>query len=264
MTLGIGTPVATLEALWAKHTIHLAEAPGGEPSGIKKFKAADVEKHSEQPSASDPSVPDAAKPLTVCAIGDSMIAGCGTQDQQEGLVPDIAEGFARAFRRDVAWEAHGKLGATMRRVRYRLLPEVLKTGKTFDILVLCAGSNDIMANRTLDEWRDDLGSVLEEAKPLSDHIVVLSPGQMQHEPSLGRALRRALEREMDEQAAVSKKVCAEYHATYVDMIHENVHADAPDFFSPDHFHPSAQGYQYMVDGVIAKLGSAFVQQFEAQ
>ncbi|WEV68482.1 GDSL-type esterase/lipase family protein [Bifidobacterium sp. ESL0775] len=249
MTLGIGTPIATIQALWAKHTIHLADPPEGEPFGVRKF---------------DQSMSNDVKPLTICAIGDSMVAACGTQNQQEGLIPDIAEGFAHKFRRDVSWEAHGKLGATMRRVRYRLLPEVLKSGKTFDILLLCAGSNDIMANRTLDEWRADLSVVLDEAKPLSDHIVVLSPGQMQHEPSLGKALRRALEREMDEQAAVSKEVCAEHGATYVDMIHENVHADAPDFFSPDHFHPSAQGYQYMVDGVIAKLGPAFVQQFVVQ
>ncbi|MDF7640939.1 GDSL-type esterase/lipase family protein [Bifidobacterium sp. ESL0784] len=248
MTLGIGTPIATIQAMWAKHTIHLAEAPGGEPFGVRKFQG---------------STSNNAKPLTVCAVGDSMVAACGTQDQQEGLIPDLADGFAQEFRRDVSWEAHGKLGATMRRVRYRLLPEVLKSGKKFDILVICAGSNDIMANRTLDEWRADLSAVLDEAKSLSDHIVVLSPGQMQHEPSLGKALRRALEREMDEQAAVSKEVCAERNATYVDMIHENVHADAPDFFSPDHFHPSAKGYSYMVEGVVAKLGPSFVQDLAA-
>lgn len=249
MTLGIGTPIATIEAMWAKHTIHLAEAPGGDPFGVKKYSQ---------------STSDNAKQLTVCAIGDSMVAACGTQDQQEGLIPDLAQGFAQEFKRDVSWEAHGKLGATMRRVRYRLLPEVLKSAKKFDILLICAGSNDIMANRTLDEWRADLSAVLEEAKPLSKHIVVVSPGQMQHEPSLGKALRRVLEREMDEQAAVSKEVCAKHHAIYVDMIHENVHADAPDFFSPDHFHPSAKGYSYMVDGVIAKLGTSFVQDFVAE
>lgn len=243
MTLGIKTPIATIEALWAKHTIHLSEAPQGEPFGIVQ---------------AGPSCIDGVPPLRLCAVGDSMVAGCGTQNQQEGLIPDLAQGFVQEFRRDVAWQAHGKLGATMRRVRYRLLPEILKLDTKFDILIICAGSNDIMANRTLNEWRDDLAAVLDEAKPLSDHIVVLSPGQMQHEPSLGRSLRRALEREMDEQAAVSKQVCAEHDATYVDMIHENVHVDAPDFFSADHFHPSAQGYRYMVKGVIAKLGPDFL------
>ncbi|WEV71798.1 SGNH/GDSL hydrolase family protein [Bifidobacterium sp. ESL0790] len=240
MTLGIGTPVATLEALWAKHTVHLAEAPGGEPSGVKRFEGSDGE---------------AGEPLTMCAVGDSMVAGCGTDDQSEGLVPDIAAGLAERLHRDIAWQAHGKLGATMRRVRYRLLPEVLKEGKKFDILVICAGSNDIMANRTLDEWRADLGAVLDEAKPLGEHIFVLSPGQMQHELSLGHALRRALEHEMDEQAAVSEEVCKQHGVAYVNMIHEDVHADAPDFFSPDHFHPSAAGYRYMSSGVADKFCS---------
>lgn len=238
MTLGIGTPVATVEALWAKHTVHLAEAPGGEPSGVKRFEGPDG---------------TAEAPLTMCAVGDSMVAGCGTDDQSEGLIPDIASALADRLHRDIAWQAHGKLGATMRRVRYRLLPEICNEKAKFDILVICAGSNDIMANRTLDEWRADLGAVLDEAKPLGRHVFVLSPGQMQHEPSLGHALRHVLEREMDEQAAVSEEVCAQHGVVYINMIHEDVHTDAPDFFSPDHFHPSATGYCYMSAGVADKF-----------
>ncbi|MDF7663733.1 GDSL-type esterase/lipase family protein [Bifidobacterium sp. ESL0763] len=238
MTLGIGTPVASIEALWAKHTVHLAQAPAGDPFGVKPGRGGD-----DGESA----------PITMCAIGDSMVAGCGTRDQSEGFVPDIAEGLARRLGRDVHWRAYGKLGATMRRVRYRLIPEARKTGKRYDLLVLCAGSNDIMANRTLDEWRDDLAAVLDEARPLGERIVVLSPGQMQHEPSLGRALRRALEHEMDAQAAVSQEVCRAHGATYVNMIHEDVHAGDPDFFSPDHFHPGVVGYRHMADGVVERL-----------
>lgn len=246
MTLGIGTPVATLEAIWAKHTVNLAEPPAGEPSGTEAFTGADAD--------SGPRLP----PLTLCAVGDSMIAGCGTDDQREGFVPNVARALADSFERDVEWEAHGKLGATMRRVRYRMLPEVLGVGTRFDMFMICAGSNDIMANRTLDEWRDDLSGVLEQAKLLSDHVVVLGPGQMQHEPSLGRVLRRALEHEMDEQALASQQVCDKYHVSYVNMVHEDVHADEPGFFSSDRFHPSTEGYRYIAQGVVAKLGTSFM------
>lgn len=246
MTLGITNPVATLEAIWAKRTVNLAEPPAGEPSGTELFSGDDAGSVSRLSS------------LTMYAVGDSMVAGCGTDDQQEGFVPNIAKGLAETLERDVKWEAHGKLGATMRRVRYRMLPEALNAGNRYDIFMICAGSNDIMANRTIAEWRDDLSGALEQSRQLSDHVVVLGPGQMQHEPSLGRVLRRELEREMDEQALASQQVCDEYNVSYINMVHEDVHADEPGFFSSDRFHPSAEGYQYMAQGVVAKLGTSFM------
>jgi acyl-CoA thioesterase I len=249
MTLGIGTPVATIEALWAKHTVHLAQEPSGQRSGLVSVLA-----DSEDSAAVGPLLDsDSQKPLRLCAIGDSMVAGCGVPDQRDGLVPAIATGIAKKTGRDVQWQAHGKLGATMRRLRYRILPSVLQSGEHFDFLLVCAGSNDIMANRKLSEWRDDLEAVLVDAQPLAKHTLVLSPGQMQHEPSLGRALRRALEREMDAQAEVSTEVCAKYGGLYINMIHEDVHASDPGFFSPDNFHPSAVGYGHIAQGVVAKL-----------
>ncbi|MBB2954737.1 lysophospholipase L1-like esterase [Bifidobacterium commune] len=250
MTLGFANPVAALEAIWAKRTVNLAEPPVGEPSGTETFTGDDTGKATRLPA------------LTMCTVGDSMVAGCGTDDQQEGLVPNLAKGFAQSLKRDVKWEAHGKLGATMRRVRYRMLPELLSTGNRYDFFMICAGSNDIMANRTLDEWRDDLSGVLEQSQLLSDYVVVLGPGQMQHEPSLGRVLRRALEHEMDEQALESQRVCDEYNVSYVNMVHEDVHADEPGFFSFDRFHPSAEGYRYMAQGVVAKLGTSFMRDEE--
>ncbi|KFI46666.1 Lysophospholipase L1 [Bifidobacterium bohemicum] len=249
MTIGIGTPVATIEALWAKHTIHLADEPSGQRSGLVS-PPADSGAYANVGAALDS---DARAPLRLCAIGDSMVAGCGTPDQRDGLIPAIASGMAEVTGWDVQWQAHGKLGATMRRLRYRILPEVLQSGERFDFLLVCAGSNDIMANRSLSEWRDDLEAVLVAAQPIAERIFVLSPGQMQHEPSLGRVLRRVLEREMDAQAAVSNDVCVKHGAVYINLIHDDVHASDPGFFSPDHFHPSPVGYGFIAQNVVADI-----------
>jgi lysophospholipase L1-like esterase len=237
-------PAAMVEAVWAKYHIHLADEPEGERFGVVNESESKNE---------DGSLTSA---MTLVAVGDSMVAACGTSDQREGMIPDIAEGLSRYANRPVQWETYGGLGATMRRVRYRLMPQVTSHP---DILIVCAGSNDIMAQRGIEEWEDDLRSTLAMAVTMSEHVVVLSPGQMQHEPSLGKALRRILEAQMDNQAAVSERVCAQFGVTYVNMVHEDVHVEMDGFYASDHFHPSVIGYRNIADGVVRKLGRQFVE-----
>ncbi|NEG95797.1 SGNH/GDSL hydrolase family protein [Bifidobacterium sp. SMB2] len=227
--------VAMLEAWWAKHHVHLAPEPAGERTGLVGERYAGD---------------DDARPFTLVAVGDSMVAGCGVETQEDGLIPDLARGVADVLERPVRWSTHGRLGATMRRVRYRLLPEV--DGKP-DLLVLCAGSNDIMAQRSVREWSDDLAATLDEAKALADDIVVYSCGQLYNSPSLGATLRRYLEGRIDEQTEASKRICAERGVIYLDMTHEDVKADDAQFYASDHFHPGRFGYRYMADRSVELL-----------
>ncbi|MBT1176790.1 SGNH/GDSL hydrolase family protein [Bifidobacterium callimiconis] len=220
------------EAWWAKHHVHLAEEPAGERSGVVGPMAAE------------------RSPLNLVAVGDSMVAGCGVDDQKDGLIPDIARGIADTLNRQVQWRTYGKLGATMRRVRYRLLPEV---DDTPDLLIVCAGSNDIMAQRSVSEWKADLAAVLDEALPLTDNIVVFSSGQLYNSPSLGPALREFLEGRIDAQTRASREICAERGVFFLDMTHENVRADTDEFYASDHFHPGAFGYRYMADRTVELL-----------
>ena len=119
------------QALWAKYTVRLAPEAPGERHGI-------VSPSSFVPEAS-------ARPLRLVAIGDSLVAGSGVEHQDLALTPRIARKIADTVNRPVQWETHAKLGSTMRRVRYRFLPEV--KGHV-DILFICAGSNDVMARRS--------------------------------------------------------------------------------------------------------------------
>ena len=123
------------QALWAKYTLRLAPEAPGERHGV-------VSPSSFVPEAS-------ARPLRLVAIGDSLVAGSGVENQNLALTPRIARKIADTVNRPVQWETHAKLGSTMRRVRYRFLPEV--TGH-IDILFICAGSNDVMAKRSKEEW----------------------------------------------------------------------------------------------------------------
>ncbi|PWG60519.1 SGNH/GDSL hydrolase family protein [Bifidobacterium catulorum] len=229
--------MAMLEAWWAKHHVRLAPEPAGERHGVVG------ERYADGPHAGE-------RPFTLVAVGDSMVAGCGVDDQAAGLIPDLARGVADELERPVRWSAHGRLGATMRRVRYRLLPEV--EGRA-DLLVLCAGSNDIMAQRSMKEWSEDLAATLDEAMAMADGVVVYSCGQLYNSPALGAALREYLEGRVDEQTAVSRRICDRRGVVYLDMTHEDVKADDEKFYAADHFHPGEFGYRYMAERSIELL-----------
>lgn len=225
--------LALAEAWWAQHAIHLDPEPEGERTGT--VNATDSQ----------------AQPLRLITVGDSMIAGCGVDDQAHGLTPDMAAEFSHILGKPITWEAHGKLGATMRRVRYRLLPQI---DGTADLLIICAGSNDLMARRTPQEWENDLAATIDEAKAISGNIIVFSAVQLYRSPSLGASLRKVIEGMTNEQTAISKTVCDKNNVLFLDMTHEDVHADQDRFYAHDRFHPSDYGYRYMAERIGTLIG----------
>ena len=225
--------LALAEAWCAQHSIHLDPEPEGERHGSIGVAT------------------NQTTPLRFVTVGDSMIAGCGVDNQAQGFTPDMAAEFSNILNKPIDWEAHGKLGATMRRVRYRLLPEIHGTA---DLLILCAGSNDLMARRSLAEWKTDLAATLDEAQAISDNIIVFSAAQLYRSPSLGTSLRKVIETMTDDQTKASKTICSQKGALFLDMTHEDVHADQTRFYAHDRFHPSDYGYRYMAKQVGTLIG----------
>lgn len=225
------------EAFIAQRRVHLAPEPEGPRSGI-----------------ANPADCNNATPVTMLVLGDSMVAGCGVTSTTESMVPNIAHGMSERLHRPVQWELNGKLGATMRRVRYRMLPE-LSAGdnEQSDVLVVCAGSNDLMAQRSLEEWKTDLTEVVKSAKEKARSVVVLSSGQLYKSPSLGHSLRREVEHRTDAQTEMSKRVCKQYGVTYIDLTHEPLRAETQEFWASDHFHPSGLGYTLIAEAVVPQL-----------
>ena len=227
------------EAAWAQRTVRLAPEPPGVRRGTVQPGAMPDPATGRVP-ASD-AVPDDA--LHLVAIGDSLVAGCGTDHQTAGLTPRIARRLASVVDRPVNWATHARLGATMRRVRYRFLPEV--AGHP-DVLFISAASNDLMARRTRTEWLDDLTAVLDDAQERADHVILCSAGQLYRSRALGRALRAEVRRRTDAQTEDSKAVCAERGVDYVDVAHCELNEG---FWADDRFHPSALGYE-MAAGLV--------------
>ena len=242
-------PLAIAEAAIARRTVRLAPEPPGEREGV-------VTPDGAHAPAGTGIIRGGGAPLRLAAVGDSLIAGSGVQAQEQTLVPRIARIVAAGTGRDVEWVTHAKLGATMRRVRYRFLPEVADA----DVLFVCAGSNDLMARRSLDEWTDDLAAVLDDAARRGRHIVACSAGQLYRSPALMPALRSVLREWTDAQTDASAVVCAERGIPFVDV----AHCDLDDgFWADDGFHPSAAGYE-MAAGMVARVVLAQLEDCDAR
>lgn len=224
-------PIAAAEAALAQHTVHLAPEPPGERFGVVTPDGATTPGADSQVNNT---------PLRFEAIGDSLVAGSGVDDQSEALVPRIARQVAAGTGRDVHWSTHARLGATMRRVRYRFLPEV----DGADVVFVCAGSNDLMARRTLTEWEEDLNAVLDGAAAVAPHVVACSAGQLYKSPALRPTLRAVLREWTDVQTDASAAICEAHGVPYVDVAHCEL---VDDFWAADGFHPSAAGYAMAAD-----------------
>lgn len=185
--------------------------------------------------------------LRFVAVGDSLVAGSGVVSQSESLTPRICQKIADRTGIKVRWETHAKLGSTMRRVRYRFLEEF---DSPVDILFVCAGSNDIMARRTRDEWVAELNAVLDIAQHKATHVVLCSSGQPHHSPKLPRMLRHELASRIDIQTEDSARICRERGVDYVDVAHAELFDG---FWESDGFHPSAAGYEFAANQVVSSL-----------
>lgn len=216
--------IVVAEGLWASKTVKLAPEPPGDRKGV---------------------IGDGGEELLLVAVGDSLIAGCGVESQSQAMTALVAQGIAAQEGKRVRWETHAKLGATMRRVRYRYLAELRTTP---DILLICAGSNDVMARRSVEEWRSDLNGALDEAQERCERVWLTSAGQPHNSPVLPRTLRRALERSIDAQTEVSIEICRERNIPYTNV----THVQLPEgFWATDGFHPSESGYRFASGAILA-------------
>ncbi len=89
--------------------------------------------------------------------------------------------------RPVAWRTVGKLGATARRVRYRMIGDI---NDRPDVLIVCVGGNDMLAGRSVREWAAGLAPVLDAAKNKAGKVMLFSSGQPHRSPVLPRAAPR--------------------------------------------------------------------------
>ncbi|QKW10107.1 SGNH/GDSL hydrolase family protein [Streptomyces sp. NA04227] len=190
-------------------------------------------------------------PMRVAVLGESTAAGCGADSHDEGFPGSLARALSTQHDCPVGWEVVGQHGATARRVRHRLLPQL---GEGFDLAVLLAGANDVLNRRTPEEWGEDLAAIVDDLAKRSTSVVVVGTPPFADFPSLPSALARFCAKGAAGIDRASQRVCAERpRVTW--MGSTDIMTITPDFFARDGFHPSAHGYGRWAQAVVDHLGS---------
>jgi lysophospholipase L1-like esterase len=186
-------------------------------------------------------------PFRLAVVGESTAAGCGVSTHDEGFAAALAGELALVSGRSVRWQVVGQRGATARRIRHKLLPQM---DDAFDRVVLLAGANDVLARRTPEQWRDDLSAIVDLLAGRATEVTVVGIPPFEAFPSLPPTLRRYLAEQAVVLDQVSQQVCAARPtATWVSS--SALPDDLSDFFAEDGFHPSRSGYRFWARAVAA-------------
>lgn len=192
-----------------------------------------------------------ASPLRVIVVGESTAAGCGAETHDEAFPGAFARAFGERCGRAVSWAVAGQNGATIRRVRHRLIPEI---HEDVDVAVLLIGVNDVLTRTPVAQWRDDLMAVIDALAVLADRVVVAGIPPFDAFPSLPRALRTYLAERGRALDAAAREVCATRPAASWLAPFGLEDADAA-FFARDGFHPSAVGYRRWAEQIAQQLAA---------
>lgn len=219
-------PVVAAQGLWVRSSIKLLPPADGPTTGT----AGDAK---------------AGNPVRIAVLGESTAAGCGVDAHDDGFPGSLARIVAGRTGRPVEWQAIGQHGATSRRIRYKLLPDI---GQDLTLAVLLAGVNDVLSRRTPTQWAEDLGAIVDDLCQRAQQVIVVGTPSFDTFPSLPGTLRRYLAQGGTALDEASQRVCAERpRARFVSST--AVMPIEADFFSEDRFHPSAHGYLRWAEAV---------------
>lgn len=194
-----------------------------------------------------------AKPLRLLVVGDSTAVGTGVQKLDDALPGQLGKALSgRAARLGapdggVAWRAVGRNGATASEVLAEF--SAAAVAAHFDLAVVMVGWNDALRLRPGREFSLALGRLLDRLHAASPdaRLVVVAPPEFGRFAALPRPLRWALGR----QAGGLTRRAARVARTHSAIL-------APGFdgrsVASDRFHPDAEGYRSLAEGIAAALG----------
>lgn len=230
-------PVIAVQGVWVRRHIEVLPEASGPSTGI-----------ATETSTGTTTEADRA-PLRLTVVGESTAAGCGAQSHEEAFAGAFARSLADRRGRPVTWTVHGRSGATIRRVRYRILPDL---GTDADVAVLLIGVNDVLNRTPATRWREDVAAVVDALTARATHVVVTGIPPFESFPSLPRALREHLAQSGLVLDDIARELCsARPDVSWIDST--DLVPVGEEFFARDGFHPSPAGYQRWAHAVSERL-----------
>lgn len=192
------------------------------------------------------------KPLHLAVLGDSAAAGLGCELAEQTPGALFAGGVARDMRRRVDLEVVAVSGAKSADLEVQVTRALRRP---VDLAVIIVGANDVTHRVPRAVACRDLGRAV---RRLTDAGAVVAVGTC---PDLGTVKPllqplRTLAARLSRRLAQAQTVCVvENGGTAVSLgglLGDVFHAE-PHLWSPDRFHPSADGYRHIVDAILPSL-----------
>jgi acyl-CoA thioesterase-1 len=180
---------------------------------------------------------DASKVITIVALGDSLTAGYGLSRKQAypALIAEKMRDAGYEFEVvNAGWSGDTTAGGLRR------LPEVLRTRKKIDILILELGINDAFRGVTIEQMRANLQAIIDRTRARHPGVTIIVAG-----------MQLPLYSSDDYVSAFSEMFGAlaeKNRAALIPYLLEGVGGN-PELNQLDRVHPNAAGQRVLADNV---------------
>ncbi len=128
-----------------------------------------------------------------------------------------------------------------------LLPRFADIKEHYDLMMIHIGGNDTVRFTDLTILDKDIRGVIEHAKSIADHVVIVSTGNVGTARLLPLGTRWSFTIRTKQVRSIFQKAASDLGATYVDLYREPAvdpyAIDPKKYYAADSFHPSDAGYE---------------------
>jgi lysophospholipase L1-like esterase len=228
-----------VSALIVAAALATAACGGDDDSASSSSRAAGSSTSTPAPSDAS-SAPASGDAVRYLALGDSLSQGVGAVDEATGSFPAL---LAQAWR-DAGCEVElldaGISGYTAGQILAEQVPQI--EGFEPTIITFQTGGNDIVNGVTIEQYRDDVGAVLDAATASGARVYVLAQNEWFRAPNF-----ESYGDDLDEQRAAFDEVmieeAAERGAEFLDLRDLYEREADEDLWVEDAIHPTPEVYE---------------------
>jgi lysophospholipase L1-like esterase len=179
-----------------------------------------------------------SKPLRLLALGDSIIAGIGAENQRQALPAQLAQALARLTRQSVSWKSVGSSGANSADL-LAMLQDLQEPAP--DLVLVSIGVNDVTGLHSTRIWHSNLQQLFQRMGSRWPAALIVFAGlpPMDQFPLPPQPLRYCL----GLRAAELDRIAAVLIDKQAGMLHIPTGINPAEHdFCADGFHPSGSAY----------------------
>lgn len=195
-------------------------------------------------------LPAGTRPLEFAVLGDSSAAGLGVDLPADLPGVRMARGLAEELDRPVALRTHAIVGTTSQELSDQVT-DALRSPP--DLVLIIIGANDVTSKLGVSTSAGLLGKAVRDLVGAEVPVVVGTCPDLGAIRPIPQPLRSVASRWSFALARAQRReveAAGGYAVPLADLLSPEFLAKPAEFFSPDHFHPSAAGYEAAAEIVL--------------